>query len=231
MLAVAQSDTLVVGAFSAAAPGAAQPEHWQPLNIKSAKAATRYTVVDDGGTTVLRAEADASASGLIRRMAVDPREYPLLKWRWKANNIVRTGNVYTREGDDYPARIYVMFDYPLEKLPFGERMRLRMARAFYDPDLPAATLCYVWDAKAPVGTIVASAYTNRVRLVVVESGESRVNQWLAFERDVAADFRAAFGEEPPTISAVALATDTDNTGVSVTAFYGDISFNKQIVNR
>ena len=56
------------------------------------------------------------------------------------------------------------------------------------------------------------------RVVVVGSNGTRVNQWLAFERDVAADFHAAFGEEPPTISAVALGSDTDNTGASVIAF-------------
>ena len=109
-----------------------------------------------------------------------------------------------------------------------------MARALYDPNLPAATICYVWDGKSPAGTIVPSAYTNLMRMVVVESGASRVNQWLITERDVAADFKAAFGDHGdavPTITAVAIATDTDNTGESAIAFYGDISFNKQKVNK
>lgn len=65
--------------------------------------------------------------------------------------------------------------------------------------------------------------------IVVESGAAGVNQWLAVERNIAADFRTAFGEEPPAITAVAVATDTDNTGASVTAFYVDISFHKQNV--
>ena len=94
-------------------------------------------------------------------------------------------------GDDFPARVYVMFDYPLEKLSFADRIKLRLARALHDPNLPAATLCYVWDGKATAGTIAPSAYTNRVRLIVVESGASRVKQWLSVERDVAADFKAA----------------------------------------
>jgi hypothetical protein len=123
----------------------------------------------------------------------------------------------------------------LEKLPFVERTKLRLARALHDPNLPAATLCYVWDSKAPVGTITPSSYTNLMRMIVVESGGARVNQWLAVERDVAADFRAAFGEAAgsgvPVVSAIAIATDTDNTGESAVAFFGDISFYKQKVNR
>jgi len=230
-LALAQSDSISIGAFSSAKPGSTLPEYWQPMGVSSAKSPTRYTLVDDAGVTVLRADANASASGITRRIAVDPAQYPLLRWRWKAGSIVKAGDVRTHAGDDYPARIYVMFDYPLEKLPFSERMKIQLARTLHDPNLPAATLCYVWDAKAPTGTIVPSSYTDRVRMVVVESGAGRVNQWLAFERNVAADFRAAFGEEPPAISAVAIASDTDNTGESVTAFYGDISVHKQAVNR
>jgi hypothetical protein len=229
-LAVAQTDSISVGAFAAADRAANLPAHWQPLGVSRKINPTRYSLIEDAGVTVLRAEAQASASGISRRITVDPAQYPLLRWRWKVSNIVKAGDVHTREGDDYPARIYVMFDYPLDKLAFIERIKIQIARTLYDPNLPAATLCYVWDANAPSGTMVPSRYTDRVRMVVVESGAARINQWLAFERNVAVDFRAAFGEKAPAISAIAVASDTDNTGESVTAWYGDISFHKQSVS-
>ncbi len=233
--ALSQSDTatvvVVVAAFSALQAGAALPQTWKPLGVSSAKNPTRYTLVDDGGTTVLRAESTAAASGLSRNMKVNPAEFPILKWRWKIANILKASDIRLKEGDDYPARVYVMFDYPLEKLSFVERSKIRLARALYDPNIPTATLCYVWDGKAPAGTIVASSYTDRVRMIVVESGASRVSQWLAVERDVAADFKAAFGEDAPPVLAVAIATDTDNTGESVIAHYGDISFYKHKVTK
>jgi hypothetical protein len=187
--------------------------------------------VDDGGVTVVRADALASASGLSRALKVNLAEYPVLRWRWKVANILKGSDIHNKAGDDYPARVYVMFDYPLEKLSFVDRTKLRLARTLHDPVLPAATLCYVWDGKAPTGTTVPSSYTNLMRMVVVESGSARVNQWLTVERDVAADFKAAFGDEAPAVSAVAIATDTDNTGEMATAFYGDISFYKQKLNR
>jgi hypothetical protein len=46
------------------------------------------------------------------------------------------------------------------------------------------------------------------------------------ERNIVEDYRKAFGEEPPMISGVAIMTDTDNTGESVTAYYGDIRFRR-----
>ena len=224
--ALSQSGSLPVAAFSALQPGSALPDPWKPLSISSTKNATRYTLVSEDGVTVIRADSRAAASGLSRAITVNPAEFPILQWRWKISNILNASDIRSKEGDDYPARVYVMFDYPLEKLPFVERTKIRMARALYDPNLPAATLCYVWDGKAPAGTIVISSYTSRVRMVVVESGASRVNQWHAVERDIAADFKAAFGDEAPPVIAVAIATDTDNTGESTTAHYGDISFNK-----
>lgn len=222
-----QADALIAGAFSALKPGSALPGEWKAVGPSREARQTRYTLVEDNGATVIRAESKATASGLTRRIKVNAADYPVLRWRWKVANILTTSDLRTKEGDDYPARVYVMFDYPLEKLPFSERVKIRLARALYDPDLPAATLCYVWDGKAPAGTIAPSAYTHLVRMIVVESGASRVNQWLNVERDVAADFQAAFGEPAPPITALTIATDTDNTGESAVAFYGDISFYKQ----
>ncbi len=224
--ALAVHDRVVAGAFSAAQPGGALPADWTPLEVAGIKIRTRYTLVDENGTTVLRADSESGASGLSRQLRVDTAELPWLRWRWKVNNIIESADLRNRDGDDFPARLYVMFDYPLEKLPFLERNKLRLARALFDPHLPAATLCYVWDGKAPAETIAPSAYTGRVKIIVAESGSARVKQWVDFERNVAQDFRAAFGEEAPPVSAIAVATDTDNTGTFATAFFGDISFNK-----
>lgn len=216
----------VAGAFSAERPGTALPAGWVPLAVANIKVRTRYTLVDDNGVTVLRADSQAGASGLSRALRVDPVELPWLRWRWKISNVIEQADLRSKDGDDFPARIYVMFDYPLEKLPFLERNKLRLARALFDPHLPAATLCYVWDGKAPAGTMAPSAYSGRVKIIVVESGAARVKQWVDVERNIARDFRAAFGEDAPPVSAIAIATDTDNTGTFATALFGDISFNK-----
>lgn len=227
--APAHADSVLVGPFSAGRPGGPLPPGWHAADFKSDKERTSYALVDAGGITVLRAEAHASASGLTHAVAVPADARPLLQWRWKIANVLKKSDPTTKEGDDYAARVYVMFDYPLERLPLAERLRLRLARALYDPDVPAAALCYVWDSRLPVGTILESPYTSRVRIVVAASGARHVNDWIAVERDVGEDFRRAFGEEPPAISGVALATDTDNTREDATAWYGDIVLKKRTV--
>lgn len=210
--------------FSTLQPGGALPAELKPHVFEAQPRHTAYALVDDGGRTVLRARAEASASGLIRELRVDPATHPLLAWRWKVTRLPAKADLATREGDDFAARLYVTFDLDTALLSVGDRMKIGLARMVYGARVPVAALCYVWDNRAAVGTVVPNAYTDRVRMVVVDSGPGRLGAWVAHERDIAADFRRAFALEPPAVTAVILSTDTDNTGDAAEAYYGDVSF-------
>lgn len=212
-----------VTAFSAMRPGA-PVTGWQALKPAPKANDTRYSVVLDAGKTVLKAEAEQAMSGLIHPVRIDLRQYPLLRWRWKIAAPLKRADMTQKTGDDYAARVYVMFDYPVEKLSFGTRAKLALAEALYGQKIPTAALNYVWDNRQPVGTIQPNTYTDRARMIVLESGAAHAGQWMTETRDLASDFRAAFGEEPPDVVAVAVATDTDNTGESAIAWYGDLEF-------
>lgn len=216
--------TLFAMRFSTLKPGAELPPEYVTHAFSSKKRRTQYTLVEEEGRTALRARADASAAGIARRLYLDARAMPLLTWSWKVTRLLQKSDIGTRAGDDYPARLYVTFDLEAGSLPLGSRLDLALARTFQGGDVPAAALCYVWDTRAPAGSIRANAFTGRVRMVVVESGATRLGRWLDYERDVAADYRRAFGAEPPAISGVAVSTDTDNTGETAESFYGDVAF-------
>lgn len=203
------------------------PDGWRPFTPSAKLKPTRYALVRDGNTMVVRADADASMSGLAHAVRIDPAETPLIQWRWRVERPLKTADMTTKAGDDYAARLYVLFDYDVSKLPFLTRTKLKLAKALHGTDVPAAALNYVWDNRQPVGTIRANAYTDRARMVVVESGADKAGQWVTVTRDLAADFRAAFGEEAPPVTGVVIATDTDNTGERATAWYGDIRFLKR----
>ena len=115
---------------------------------------------------------------------------------------------------------------PLDKLGLIERNLLRLARAASGEKLPSATLCYVWDATLATGTLLPNAYTPRVRLIVVNSGEQRLGQWVSHARDLAADFQRAFGEESdtlPPLQALLVGGDSDNTGGHSLASVADVT--------
>ncbi len=218
---------LEVGKFSAAEAGRSLPSEWKPLTFKNIEKHTRYSLVQDGDTVVVKAESRASASGLIREIKIDPREYPLVRWRWKVENILKKGDVRRKEGDDYPARIYITFEYDPKKLSVVERAKYGLVKAFYGQYPPLAAMNYIWESRAAKGTLVPNPFTDRVMMFVVERGEEKLNQWVNEERNVYEDYKKAFGEEPPPISGVAIMTDTDNTGEAAVAFYGDIVFKKR----
>src|SRR4030042_300078 len=177
-------------------------------------------------TSVLWSSLLASASGLTREIKIDPKEYPVIQWRWKVSNILKNGDVNRKEGDDYPARIYITFEYDPSKLGFFEKVKYETIRLLYGQYPPLNAINYIWESKTPVGTIVPNPYTDRVKIIVLESGEAKLNQWVNEERNVYEDYKNAFGEEPPMISGVEIMTDTQNTGGSATAYYGDILFSK-----
>jgi len=222
--ALALDAAYLVGPFSLGQPGAPLPAGWKPLTFRNIPKHTAYALVrDPEAGIVVRAEARQSASGLIRHVDIAPADRPVLRWQWKAKNVIAKGNVKRKDGDDYPARIYVSFRYSPERLSLLERAKYAAARVVYGEYPPHAGLNYIWDSMAPVGTIVPNPFTDRVKMIVVESGPQRLRQWLLYERDIVADYRAAFGEDPPPVSGVALMTDADNTGETATAHYGDIT--------
>jgi hypothetical protein len=196
---------------------------WKPLTFQKVPKHTVYEPVKEGERVVVRARSAAAASGLAREVRIDPRQYPVVRWRWKIENLLEKSDIRTREGDDYPARLYITFEYEPDKVSAGRRAKYRLGRLLFG-DIPIAALNYVWDGKAPVGTVVDNAYTDFAKMVVVRSGAKDVGIWVEERRNVYEDYKRAFGGEPPMIKGVAIMTDTDDTGETATAYYGDIVF-------
>ena len=219
----AAGDVLTVGAFSSAPEGTDLPPGWKPLTFKKVPTHTVYALVRDEDTTVVRADSRAGASGLTRDVSIDLKEYPVVAWRWKVANVVATGDVTKKAGDDYAARLYITFAYDPDKVGFFKKTKYKAGRLLFG-DIPIGAINYIWDRQTPVGTIVPNAYTDFVTMIVVESGEANVGRWMEEERNLYEDYQHAFGEEPSLVNGVAIMTDTDNTGETATAYYGDIVF-------
>jgi hypothetical protein len=103
-----------------------------------------------------------------------------------------------------------------------DHMLSELARTLTGEEMPYATLMYVWSNHHVPGTVLKNSRTKRIRKLVLESGPDRLNRWLDYERDIRADFVAAFGEEPGRLMAVGIMTDTDNTLASAQAWYGPV---------
>ncbi|MEC7815176.1 MAG: DUF3047 domain-containing protein [Pseudomonadota bacterium] len=199
---------------------------WEPLQFPNIDTHTRYELVTDDGVQVVWAETQAGASGLISRLSVEPGESLILRWRWKVANVYEKGDARTKAGDDYPARIYVAFEFQPDKAGFFERAKRKTVEVLFGEELPGNALNYIWANRLPVDTIVPNAFTDQTMMIAVNSGADQAGEWVTVERDIVADYREAFGEAPPRIVGVAIMTDADNTGESATAWYGDVSLSR-----
>ena len=199
----------------------------QLVKSQKIKQHTKYELVNDGSEVVIKAESKSSSSGLIKKIRINPEKYPVVSWRWKATNIYEKGDMTKKEGDDYPARIYITFEYDPAKLSFFLRLKFNLIKMLYGEYPPVGAINYIWESKASEGTMVPNSYTDRVIMIVVQSGQTKINTWVQEERNILEDYKKAFGEPPPFISGVAIMTDTDNTKESAITYYGDIIFKRK----
>jgi hypothetical protein len=181
-------------------------EDWTEVSFKDN---TIYQTVDEqSDQPSLMAISQSSASALAKRIIVDLEKTPYLNWRWKIGNILDKPEEQTKQGDDYPARIYVVKEGGW--IPWRTR-----------------SMNYVWSSSQPVSSVWASAYTDQSMMVAVKSGNEQAGQWQTEKRNVRQDFRNFFGEEIQLIDVVAIMTDTDNTKSAATAWYADIYFSAE----
>lgn len=199
---------------------------WRHQTLPKVERANEFAVLVEEGRPVLQVRSASSASSWVAQTAVDAQRLPFLRWRWKVSRSLAGSDLRTKQGDDYAARLYVFFDQPLERLSLGDRLRLQAARALSGVDVPAAALCYVWGGAQRAGEAAWNPYTDRVRMIVVDSGDAGALQWQAVSRDLRRDWHEAFGGPLPMISGLAVGADTDNTGDSVQAWFADLEFSK-----
>jgi hypothetical protein len=197
-------------------------EDWEPVFFRGIDRHSEYRVERHGDESYLVAVSNSSASALVSMKEFNVYEYPKVRWRWKINRVFPKGDATTREGDDYPIRLYVMFRYDPEEASLGERVRYALAKRFYGEYPPKSSLNYVWANKKHGERILTSPYTGRSKLLVLRSGESLAGRWVHEEVDIIRDYREAFGEEPPSMASIAVMSDSDNTGEHAVSFIDSI---------
>ena len=122
------------------------------------------------GRTAIKGENLNSASSLIYKVDIDPNEFPIIEWSWKVDEVLEKGDYKTKKGDDYPARIYITFDYDKRNLKFGNRIKYETIKTFTRYKIPLRALNYIWVNKAETETIAPNAYANWVYMIAVQSG-------------------------------------------------------------
>jgi hypothetical protein len=197
---------------------------------------TRFTAGSVDGERALQVATDGSYGTWVSGWA-GPVPAARLQWRWRLDTPLSGGtspaNLLTKAGDDAALKVCVMFDQPLDRVPFLERTVLRIARSVSGAPLPAATLCYVWDSAGAAGVQGANPYTRRVRFISLQGRTAPLGRWASESRDVVQDFATLFADELPQgaqtprealppINTVLIGADSDNTASKSLGWVADL---------
>ena len=138
-------------------------------------------------------------------MEIDLTKTPILRWSWKIEGTHANLDDVSKGGDDYAARVYVVYK---GKLPW---------------DVIAVN--YVWANRQPQGESWPNAYTGRAVMIAQESGAPDNEElWIEESRNVREDFERYFGRDIRRIDGVAVMTDCDNGGGKATGYYSNVRF-------
>ncbi|MEP0076625.1 DUF3047 domain-containing protein [Parasphingorhabdus sp.] len=195
---------------------------WRSIRIDKKVPATTFRIRQIEGVTSVEARARNSMALFTRRVMVDLNRTPILCWRWRVSDVVRTADISKKSGDDQAARIYIGLDLPNSSISLGTRAKLAIARARGGNDIPDGAINYVWDNRYPVGTARNNVYTRQAKIIVAQSGSSQAQQWITERHDLASDIRKQFRTRKAKVTSVAISSDTDNSGETVRAAFADI---------
>ncbi|PCJ37741.1 MAG: hypothetical protein COA75_03195 [Cellvibrionales bacterium] len=172
---------------------------------KSFSGKTRYTLIEKNNTRVLMAESKSAASALYKKVRIDLDITPYLNWDWLVTKHLGNINEQRKEGDDYPARVYVIIDGGI----FFWKTR---------------ALNYVWSSNQAKGTTWPNAYSDNARMLALQSGSANRGEWVSEKRNIRDDFQQLFGEDLRYIDGIAVMTDTDNSQGQALTYYRHLFF-------
>lgn len=222
--ALAQPVTPTVPAFSAMPSGpVAAPWHFATLPHKKP---TEFAVVTLDAHQVLRVHTQDAYGNLVLPLPAPAQAARQLQWRWRVDQPVQGADLRQRSGDDAALKLCVSFDFDKNLLSWGERAKLRLGQVTTGEPIPTETLCYVWDTQLPVDSVLHSPFTHRLRYWVLRNHTAPLGHWQSEQRDLAADYARAFGDESsqgmPALTALTVSADADNTHGEGLGYLGDI---------
>jgi hypothetical protein len=161
------------------------------------------------GKGIIKAESLGTRSSLLKKVKEKEEGYPILTWRWKISNVVRSAIETRKDRFDAAGRVMVIFGTEGGFSLFGGGLP------------PGPRIEYIWASRLPVGQVFDHPGEKNCKVFVLETGDRRAGQWVEERRNIRKDFNTAFGEDPPKLTVVGIETDTDHSNESVTAYYSE----------
>jgi len=169
--------------FYPSAGNASLPEGWKIVKKPGTKPSI-FSLEKDGkdGHYFLRMKSDkASASLVTKADDVDLNKTPILRWSWRVDKFPKGADGRVKAKDDQAIGIYVGTGSPLNNKSISYR---------FDTETPKGS---EGSALYAMGAIKVKWYTLR------NKKDSKNGEWFTEERNVAEDFKKAWGFIPVSV--------------------------------
>ncbi len=179
------------------------PEGWK----LEKKAGTQEISIGKDGAFI-RLRSNNTSFGLQKEMDFDLKNYPYLNWRWKVSGLPEKGDFLSGETDDQAAQIYVLFPH-------------------FPAKLNTELVGYLWESKSKnKGKEGESPAWSKSKVIVLQAGSEKLNQWVQEKRNVYEDYKKLFKKEPSRVGGVVLYINTQHTHGKAESYFGPIYFSK-----
>lgn len=200
---------------------ALQDGQWRHYTLPG-KTSSEFAYTRKDGRDAMAVTSLSSASMVRKQVRLEPAELGSVRFSWKVPELIAQADMALREADDSPVRIVLAFEGDRSRWSARNAALSELALALTGEEMPYATLMYVWCNRREPGSVIVNPRTDRIRKLVVESGQGKLNQWLDYERNIRADYEKVFGEAPGALVGIGIMTDSDNTRSSARAWYGPV---------
>jgi hypothetical protein len=204
------------------------PKGWElrkwPSKTKGAQA--EWVVKD--GVRAVRLHSQSALTFLERKVDIDIREYPIVTWNWRVENILNDIDETTRKDDDHPIRIFFVFDPDESKQSLWFRFKRWLYLDWVHGHPYGGRFTeYLWSSNLEPGTVIKDPGKPRQKLLVIEGGTAKLSKWLSYERNLYEDFKRLYGEEPRRLIFIGILNDTDQTGQEALSYIADLKFHRE----
>lgn len=171
-----------------------------------------WRALPGGGVAV---EGQAQGSFVWRRVQ---GQAGCLAWRWRVDQGPPPMDL-TRRGGDRALTVSVGFSGWPPGVTLWQRTQHAVAQqAAGSHPLPRSILIYTWGGTGREPAAFTSPYAAGLGKVrILRTAEAPRGRWLEERVDLAADWRASFGADPPPLQEIAIGTDSDDSQSRVAA--------------
>ena len=202
---LAQEGILWVEKFSHSPSADNIPEGWK---LEEKTGTPDILMEKSGESAFIRFRSNNSSFGLKKEMEFDLKDYPYLNWKWKVSGLPEKGDFLKKETDDQAAQVYVFFPR-------------------FPAKLNTEVVGYLWESNPKnKGKEGESPAWSKSKVIVLQAGPEKLNQWVQEKRNVYEDYKRLFKKEPPKAGGVALYINTQHTKGKAESYFGPIFFSK-----